>query len=222
MIEMKRIKKSQNGFTLLELLVVITIMIIIFSTSIMSYDKMGQRIELENAAYNLAITVREAQSYGINKRARTIGNPDFGENYRYGVYFDITGMVSGISDTKFIIYLDRPDPLDEDNKFTSAGGSNCTGSINDECYSQVLLTRGTHITDIYLYGGTGWETTHNSVDISFVRPNPDAEIIDSIDDRKSRARIILQNRGENAYYCVEIGTAGDISIKGGANNCILP
>ncbi len=209
-------KKKQFGFTILELLIVMTIMVIIVTISIVNHHKMGRHIQLENTAYNIAITIREAQVYGIHKKVREAAIPVFGASYRYGVYFNRTNSVPGISNNQFIIYLDREN--DADNQFTDLGSLNCTGVVNDECYSQILLTAGNHISGIYFYESGGWNSSNkDSADISFMRPNPDAQILNEDGEVRAKVRVVIQDKFQEITRCIDIGVAGSISVRANEN-----
>jgi len=210
-------KKNNSGFTLLELLIVVAIMIIMLSVSLFNYNKFGKNIELENDAYTVALSIREAQVYGVNKASREKQEIEFGKNYRYGIYFARTSKgVTGVDDKKFIIYVDglRDDstiePESQGERFTDLGSTNCTRSGNDECYSQLIFNKGNKIKDILVNNSGTWSSV-DYVDISFKRPDPDAFIFSST-VKYGRARIVIEDPGEEYQKCVEIGASGDISI----------
>ena len=209
--------KKTKGFTLIELLVVVAILIIMTSVSMFNYDEFGKFTELENDTYLLALSIREAQVYGVNKRSREATKIEFGESYSYGVYFNTitgAGSVDGVDSTKFILYVNglRSDSTVADLKFTSQGATNCTGDGKDECFSQIEFKKGNKIKELKVYKNGGWSNNVGEIDIRFKRPNPDA-IIKSGDDSCGRARIIIEDKFSTFEKCVEIGSAGDISIR---------
>src|ERR1700722_20139604 len=87
---------QKSGFTLIELLVVITIMTIITSIAVFSNAQFNSSIVLSNLAYEIALSVREAQDYGISVHSSLSSSPacsagEGGEscfNNVYGVDFN--------------------------------------------------------------------------------------------------------------------------------------
>lgn len=204
--------RFQNGFTLIELLVVVALLMIVLSTSLFSYDRFGKDIELENSVYSLALATREAQVYGVNKKARDgINNPnDFGDEYGYGIYFT-TNNEPLAGPKKFIIFIDK-----NNNKILD---DDCSIEATTECYSIVSIQKGNFISNIsFSDNGTTWTNSTES-HITFKRPNPDARVINSSGTSFSRTRITVKDPSgisdpAGAFSrCIEIGVAGDISIK---------
>ncbi len=192
----------------MELLVVIALLTIILSVSLFNYDNFGKDVELENAVYSVALATREAQVFGVNKRAREhTGDPKefFGEDYGYGVFFSKVASGSTYDNKKFVIFIDK----NNNKKFTV--GSGCVSG--EECYSQISLEKGNRITNIKGYNlATGWVDIDN-ININFKRPNPDATINTQSGTVYSRAKIIIKDNTDTYTRCMEVGSAGDISIK---------
>src|SRR6185369_14036650 len=169
--------KSGKGFTLVELLVVLSIMVVVMSIVFTNQSAFNKTYTLTNAAYDLALTLRGTETFGLGSRAAgtTV-------NAGYGLHF-----VSG-TPSSFIFFAD-----------TSPAGS--TGSLNcpspavsgtpdckpgDGVYtsgSDALVqtyTLGNSITikDFCTYNGTwtctyahnGYNAGDTSMDIIFARP----------------------------------------------------
>ena len=142
-------KNNQSGFSLMELLVVVAILGIIMSTSLFSYDQFGKDVELENSVYSMALAIREAQTYGVNKKARDgTSNPkDFGEDYGYGIHFTNVTTGTTTNSTKFVLFEDIDQGLGVNEIFDE--GSGCVpGLPRQECYSQIFLTKGNYVSKI--------------------------------------------------------------------------
>ena len=95
MLIKRKKNKVEAGFTLIELMVVIVIMTIVYAISMGSYVNMGRKVDLENTAYSVALTIRETQYYGINKKLK---GTDFSDEdpYPFGFHLnkdDLTHMV---------------------------------------------------------------------------------------------------------------------------------
>jgi prepilin-type N-terminal cleavage/methylation domain-containing protein len=129
----KKEKNSQKGFTLLELLVVIALMGIIYSVTLSNYNGMNKSIELQNTAYNVALSIRESQVYGINKKLDS-GEFSDGDPYPFGLHVDVDKK------DEIIIFKDK-NPIN--GKFD--GG--CQSDIL-ECERYIKFTGGNHISSI--------------------------------------------------------------------------
>lgn len=71
-----------RGFTLTELVVVIAIMTLLTSVFILQQQRFESSTLLRSLAYSIALSIREAQTYGISVKS-------FGGNFpAYGVYFE--------------------------------------------------------------------------------------------------------------------------------------
>ena len=88
--------------------------------------------------------------------------------------------------------------------------------LNSECYSVISIDKGNYISSIKVKDGDGdsW-IKKDYINIYFNRPNPDATIIEE-GSEYSRARITITDSAKSYIRCIEIGAAGDISIK---SNC---
>ena len=173
--------KTANGFTLAELLMVFAIIIIVTGVVISNQSSFNKTIILTNTAYDIALSLRSAETFGLGGHA--INTTPTG----YGIHFDSTLSKS------FILFADSYPP---------ASGSGChaiptggdpsaldvqpgdcaysTGANPDTVVNTYTL--GNNIT-ISKFCGTdtsgitkctaGTNTLINSLDIVFARPNPD-------------------------------------------------
>jgi len=85
---------DKHGFTLIELIVSIGIMVMVTTVILANYSTFNKRIKLEGVTQEIVSIVREAQAYGIGNKSIT------GGNFAYGVHFDIDypGQISIFSD----------------------------------------------------------------------------------------------------------------------------
>lgn len=202
---MRKKRNLEKGFTLLELLVVIALMGIIYSVTLSNYNGMNKSIELQNTAYNVALSIRETQVYGINKKLDS-GSFSDGDSYPFGLQIDTE------NDTEIIIFKDR-NPTD--NNFD--GG--CHSDIR-ECERLIRFNGGNHISGLRVKSaGGGWVDFSGKLNILFKRPNPDAKIVDDSDSTSIYSRVGIKLSSQSGIYksCVEIGSAGDMTLKGECN-----
>ncbi|PCI30692.1 hypothetical protein COB52_01260 [Candidatus Kaiserbacteria bacterium] len=182
----------KRGFTLIELIVVMGIMMIITSILLVNYNKFGGQVLLRNLAYEVALSVREAQVFGISSRAF-----QGGFSTGHGVYFDL-----GSSTNSFSLYSD-------------ADGNSFFNSASTEWVKTSTLGRGYSIDRICVSSGGSESCNIIELDILFKRPEPDAIIRASTGGSftsYSSARIVLVSPQEKKRS-VLIESAGQISVQ---------
>jgi len=166
---------SRRGFTLIELLVTISIFAILTGVVLFNQAKFNSSILLTNLAYDTALTIRQAQTYGINIKEFNLGG---GSKFvPYGVHFDITNPKSFIlfADTSYLSDTESGDGLYNDDD--TAILSTCENSRG--CVSRYNITRGNYIYALCVDEETDLpdgDCSIQKLDIVFQRPNPDAHI----------------------------------------------
>jgi prepilin-type N-terminal cleavage/methylation domain-containing protein len=199
-------KQKQKGFTLVELLVTISIFVILTGIVLFNQTKFNSTILLTNLAYDTALTVRQAQTYGINIKEFNVGSSE-GEFLPYGVHFE-KGAKS------FILFTGIS--ANSSGIFT---GNTTTCQKSEGCVTRYNIKRGNYIKDICNevldIGVTECSSgkSMTNLDIVFVRPNPDAQIrLDSSLDASFAATIILGGVEENSTRKVVVRRNGLIEI----------
>lgn len=175
----KKIKNSQRGFTLVEMAIVAGIFGIITAVVVFKYGDFTSNLLVSNMAYEIALTTRQAQVFGVGVRGFEFGDSrDF--TYPYGVYFNLNDGSSteeGQS-RNFILFVDRNNDL-RCGSADPEGSTTCTCTPGDECIDQYSMQRNIRLTDIQLGSGTQCDSLQQdaqSVAISFKRPSPEARI----------------------------------------------
>lgn len=197
---MKRRKKegTTKGFTLIELVVVTGILTLITGLVLTNNNKFGGAILLENLAYDIALSVREAQVYGISVRQFGPGNFEVG----YGVHFDIA------SPKTYSLFGD----IDVSGLWDSG---------EEVSPSPYAIERGYFISKLCAPAGEDADTCTaiEQLDIVFKRPEPDAFIsadgasgVIYPNNLQESARIALESpRGDKKSVVVEV--TGQISVE---------
>jgi prepilin-type N-terminal cleavage/methylation domain-containing protein len=167
-----------RGFTLIEMMVVITIITIVSAVVIVNQGSFNRSIILSNAAYDVALTLRSAETYGLGTRA--IGSTF---NVGYGIDF------KKASPSTFTLFADTyplpsTDPAQvchptADITFPSSLSGNCVyDSAQGEKVTDYTLEKGITIADFCAFNGT-WSCANSNgssltlLDIVFSRPNAD-------------------------------------------------
>lgn len=156
---------ASAGFTLIELMAVCGIMAVMAGIILANQGKFGGQVLLQNFAYDVALSVRQAQVYGIS--VQRFSNGKF--NAGYGVYID-----RSVSTTNYVLF--------GDNDTTTPGGlpDGLYKEGLDDATQRISVTRGYFISKLCVPAGSDASCTGGTevsqVDIVFVRPEPDALI----------------------------------------------
>lgn len=169
------LRGAARGFTLIEMMVVLTIIIVITGVVLSSQSSFNKTLILANTAYDLALTIRSAETYGIASQvSEGITNAGYGLDFQ------------AASDDTFTFFADSypspsasapchpsPDPSAPDAK-----PGNCAyDEGSDAIVSVYTLGNGVTFSDFCAYAAGGWECKNSNggslstLDIVFVRPN---------------------------------------------------
>jgi len=214
----------RGGFTLIEMLVVIAIIAIITVVVITSQSSFNRTLLLANAAYDVALTIRSAETYGIASRAAgavvTTG---------HGIHF------SGTPSQSFILFADStPPPSSNAARCHPANDVSAPDAKPGDCAYQpdqkefvttYTLGNGMTITNFCAIYGNGTyscaaDNTITSLDIVFVRPSGEPYMsvngaYSSISPVTAACLAIASPQGGARY--VSIASTGQISAA--ATSC---
>ncbi|MBI2025169.1 type II secretion system protein [Candidatus Kaiserbacteria bacterium] len=216
--------RSRKGFTLVELMVVLTIIVVITMVVLASQSSFNKTLILANTAYDVALTLRSAETYGLGSRA-------FGStvNAGYGVHFE-----SGTPGS-FTLFADLyPAPSissvchpTADPSAPSALPGNCSYEQGQgEKVMLYTLGNGIAVSDFCAYALGSWSCASanggglTTLDIIFARPNPEPFM--SVNGSYSStfpvtdACITLSSPQGGAQY-ISVGSSGRITAN--ASSC---
>ena len=191
-----------RAFTLIELLVVTALVVIISTVVLADNNRFGGVVQLEDLAYNIALSIRQAQVYGISVARFQSGIFSAG----YGVHLDS----SPGNATSYVLFADVY-PTPPDGMFEPSDG---------ELVSMTAISGGYQIEKLCAPAGSDEATCTavSSLDILFKRPDPDAWISVSGfscllgNTCASNARIVLLSpRGDTMSVLVYAN--GQISVQ---------
>lgn len=182
------------GFTLVEMVVVLGIFAVITSVVLARYKDFSGGIILNNLAYEIGITIREAQVYGLS--VKDAGTSLF--TVRYGIH-----LAYPTSNT-FVLFGD----VDGNLQYT--GSSEVIESLRATQGNTIDDFCGQRLDGTYECGKAG---TITWLDIMFLRPNPDAIFKSSSGQAYQAATITVKSPGTNKIKTITVRTTGQIAVN---------
>lgn len=166
---------AYRGFTLVELLVMLAIISSLFMVVLTGQSSFNKTLILANTAYDVALSLHSAETYGLGGRSGTGGDVNTG----YGIHFQ------KLSADSFTLFRDSYPPSSVTSichPITDAFApnpvpGNCQyDPSNGEKILDYKIGNGITITDFCVYSTTlptaCANGTLSSLDIVFARPNP--------------------------------------------------
>jgi len=201
--------QKKKGFTLVELLVVLAIFSLLVGVVLFKHQEFRDNIIITDLAYQIALSLKEAQVYGIN----VVGlNQSFDTGY--GIH------LSEDTSDQYVLFADKFDAGQRSGDY-KYGGISSGGNCTSECVSAYTLTKGFIIEDVCGIKKSV-ETCYQgftNMDIIFVRPDPSA-IFSIYNNNQSSDRSakyesvkIKLKSPQNKRRVVEVFSTGQISVR---------
>jgi len=213
----KNKSSSTSGFTLIELIVVVGIFVIITTVLLVNYTKFNSDIVLQNVAHHIALSVRQAQTYGLSVKGFGTGAGAVFPGY--GIYFNTT------LPREFYLFADT-----DGDKHMLGNPVGCVTGV-DECSEKITIKSSEYI---YAICGNlkndGVPAFSTIDDVSgvlncsvmdalhavFTRPDPDAELSGYITgtgyESYSDAEIVIASPNRDVRTIV-VWSTGQISVE---------
>ncbi len=200
----RHIRYSTNslGFSLIELIVTISISMAITAVIFFNYPAFNANLSIRRTADEIALTVREAQAYGLG--VREFKNFSLvGKFPGYGVHFDLN------TPKNFILYADGAIDGVQNNQYDKGAGIGCGGQEDTECFRNYGLASQDAVVE--LCGGSNCNLTN--LDIVFLRPNPTVTIrSDSAPGNFSQSSVRVRALGGEERI-IRVWSTGQISVE---------
>jgi prepilin-type N-terminal cleavage/methylation domain-containing protein len=159
-----------RGFTLVEMVICLAIFGIMTALVVSKYGNFNQGTLLTDTAYDIALVLHTAQSYGLSvHNAGTLGGTSnfqtaYGVDFNTGSLGNSCGSPVAANATNIELFADT----------APAGSPDHICASNDTGITSYAVTRGATIYALCV--GTSSCTAVSQLDITFLRPNPDATI----------------------------------------------
>ncbi|TSC61793.1 MAG: hypothetical protein G01um101448_651 [Parcubacteria group bacterium Gr01-1014_48] len=183
-------KNLVRGFSLIELLVVMSIMLTLSTLILIRHNEFKIQLLLRSLSYEIALAIRQAQVYGLGLRElKGITDPF---QIGYGVHFETA------SPTTFLLFAD----VDRNHQFVLADG--------DTVVQTYKLSHGSIISQLCQGNGINVGCGKTTLDIVYERPEPEAFI--NGDQSLSTATIQIKSlKGDVRYIAAWI--TGQILVQ---------
>lgn len=177
----------KKGFTLLELMVTVSIMVIILSIMVFNFSKTDNKTVLAQIAYGVALNIRQAQVNSIS--VKSVG----------GVFENGYGVHFAVGDKYVNFYVDKNGTIKE------------TGLDNGSSIEEIKIPNGYQISDIC----DGESCSISSADVTFWRPDPSARLTSPDGNTLYGGPLKIELSSDNGSISkhVKIYRSGQISIS---------
>ncbi|HVW82494.1 MAG TPA: prepilin-type N-terminal cleavage/methylation domain-containing protein [Candidatus Paceibacterota bacterium] len=160
-----------RGFTLIEMLVSLAILTIIAVIVLTSHASFTNSLIVTNAAYDVALSLRQAESFGVSSR-----NSGAIANAGYGIDFSTANLSS------YVLFVDNhPNNCGPGSLPSCKPGNGVYNAGADGLVSTYTINAGIGVSKLCVYRGgssycSGGGSNLFALDIVFTRPNTAANI----------------------------------------------
>lgn len=209
-----------RGFTLVEMIVVIAIMVIITTIALLGQTSFNRALILTDTAYTVAFSVREAQALGISSRTfSAVQNAGYGIHFSagtptsYQLFADISPAASGNIQSTSVC------PGHTVSSGPEARPGDCIQNTTAEIVRTYSLNNGFKIAAF-----CGTDTSSgvsrcngylDALDITYLRPNTQSVVTGVRSGTRvplSDATIRVASPDGLAERCVYVSRAGQVSV----------
>lgn len=181
--------QSQNGMTLIELLVITSLVVILSGTLLFNYRSAQDQFALQRSASKLAQDIRRVKAMAMSAQEFPPGTGDVPET-GYGVVFD-----TNWDNKKYRLYADTVG-----NEFFQPA---------DLVVETITLEEGVYIKEMYI-----GSKDYKKVSINFKPPDPEVKIKHSVGADEQEAKITLALKADpNETKTIRVNKLGLVTIE---------
>ncbi len=204
--------KINFGFTIVELIVVVGIFSLIMAVALWNQKELSNNILITNLSYEIALAVRETQSYGIGVRTN-VANPtsaDFRKPFGFHVDLD--------NPKRWVLFQDK----DEDSEF-DVGEIYAIYTFQNQNGNEITALCLNHPVSVPCRRDPALGSSFITLNILFKRPNPEAFFkgdkgLGSGETAfPGPAYIVVNTPGRNNCRAIIVETTGQIRVESAAS-----
>ena len=192
---------KQRGFSLIELMVAVGILILINTMIFAKYPEFSQRMALKRTSEEIALIARQAQAYSLGIKRSASGIDNF---FGFGVHFD----KSPANSKSLILFTDSGSTP---NKIYDAG-DDCGGS-STECFQEFKIDTGDYVFELEECSSMDVcvSVSANTLDVAYPRASSVATI--NNDNSVSYAQVTVKSPDGNKEKKIKIWISGQITVE---------
>ena len=177
-----------NGFSLIELMVAIGILVLVNSIILSNYPEFNRRMALKKTSEEVALIARRAQAYSLGVKRSASGSDNF---FGFGVHFDKNNPKS------LILFTDS----DSDKTYD-----------NGELFQEFKIDTGDYVSELQTYDLSKGYSSVNTLDVVYPRASSIAKINNG--DASYALVTITSPRGEKKIITIiTIWINGTITVN---------
>ena len=188
---MENFSKKNIGFTITELLIVMSIIVLMSTVVWANYSDSNRQFSLERSVNQVAQGIRMVLEKAMSVKIPEYTPDDFKGGY--GVFFEE-------NKNYYVVFIDT----DNDGEF----------GLLDDIIEEISFEKGVKIQNIYLFGGSNCNGSAKSV--VFLPPDPAVFVGGKTNEEKSKCdkmEIILSREGLNMTKKVMVNRLGLIELE---------
>lgn len=196
-IHKKKLIKTGNGFTIIELLITVAIIVVLIAVTIPGFYKFKLNLSLSRVAYKFEQDLRRMQAKSLTSPLFEDGNGDTHKVGGYGIYVDIS------NNKEYVIYADRF----PGNKYYEGGSPSCAQGLDCivENFDFSITEPGIIIKQIN-------NITGNNVSINFNPSGPTTTITPLANQNKVDVVFAIES-DLTKIRTVSVNTAGLVEVE---------
>ncbi|MBV9349301.1 MAG: prepilin-type N-terminal cleavage/methylation domain-containing protein [Patescibacteria group bacterium] len=184
---------AARAFTLIEMLVVMGIFLVITGLVLANHSKFNSSVVLGSLAYDMALSIRQAQVYGVSVQQ----TPSASFQAGYGIHFSPGSTYFLFADTNNNGQYDAGEQ--QVSVYSVGQGHSIKRFCELNTFSQSVCS-------------DDGDTPLSYLDIVFLRPNPDATFASNVPGYTSSAKIVVASpSGETRT--ITVASTGQISVS---------
>jgi len=180
---------KQRGFSLIELMVAVGILVLINTMIFAKYPEFSQRMALKRTSEEIALIARQAQAYSLGIKKSASGSDDF---FGFGIYFDKNNPKS------LILFTDS----DSDKTYDKNSG---------ELFQEFKIDTGDYISNLQTCNSSNVCSPAITLDIVYPRASSIATI--NKNSGASYAQVTIKSPQGDKKKDIKIWISGQITVE---------